>query len=249
MTYNYSQDNLLDKPHSYMYTPFQGAELLQSYVYSRVAFIQHHLTGFSKGDQLDHVFVTYSLQVLERLINQNNPGVCEHFHALLYVAPSKIIELSKTEEKFLTELSMPLSNMMASGLVNTLTLLQALVATQLINEEKADVKVWIDRLVHRFEITKKIYEAYIPGFRKGEGSNKIVRLYWLFALALCLYYSTSKGLKYLSTLLKVCDLLCSLPENMLCKEIPEGGLSVVLAAEIISVQMLAEKKGVSHAFK
>ena len=133
--------------------------------------------------------------------------------------------------------------------VTTLDLLHSQIAVQLTSAHDANTKIWLDRLVQRFEVTKKIYETYLPGFRKGAGDNALVRLYWLLALALSLFYARSNQIKYLSTLLKVCDLLCSLPENMLHEAIPEHGLSVVLAAEIVGVQLLAEAKGVSFATK
>jgi hypothetical protein len=72
-----------------------------------------------------------------------------------------------------------------------------------------------------------------------------VRLYWLFALALSLYYARTGGLKYLSALLKVCDLLCSLPVAALQGRLPERGLATVLATEVVGVQLLAENKGVT----
>ena len=125
--------------------------------------------------------------------------------------------------------------------------MHALIAAQLTDVLDVNTKVWLDRLVQRFEVTKKIYEAYQAGFRKGEDANTSVRLYWLFALSLCLFYARSNEIKYLSTLLKVCDLLCSLPEKELQGHIPEHGLPTVLATELVSVQLLAEKKGVSFA--
>ena len=139
-----------------------------------------------------------------------------------------------------------LERMTVTEPVTTLNLLHALIAAQLTNARETNTKVWLDRLVQRFEVTKKLYESYPPGFRKGDGSNTSVRMYWLFALALCLFYVRSNNIKYLSTILKLCDLLCSLPTNNFA-QIPEGGLATVLATEIISVKLLAEKKGISFA--
>jgi hypothetical protein len=155
----------------------------------------------------------------------------------------------KSEEFNLVNLAKVLEKITPNQAVSTLTLLHALIARQLTNNQGAIIKDWLDRLIQRFEVTKKIYEIYPSGFRKGEGANTSVHLYWLFSLALCLFYSSSNEIKYLSTLLKVNDLLCSLPEYSLNDNIPKFGLSVVLAAEIISVQRLTEKNGIIYATK
>ena len=59
-------------------------------------------------------------------------------------------------------------------------------------------KIWLDRLVQRFEVTKKLYEEYFIGFRKGRGHNNLIKLYWLFALVLSIYYSETNQIKYLN---------------------------------------------------
>jgi len=77
----------------------------------------------------------------------------------------------------------------------------------------------------------------------------MVRLYWIFALLLALYYSETKNIKYLNTLLKVNDLLCSL-DNDLMRKIPTQGLVLVLSVEVEGVQLLAKNlEGVSFVFK
>jgi len=94
--------------------------------------------------------------------------------------------------------------------------------------------------VQKFEVTKKIYESYPIGFRKGEGRNDIIQLYWMFSVSLALFYRRSKNIKYLSTLIKVSDLLCSLDDNLLHREIPLQGLSTTLLVELLSVAELSE---------
>ena len=77
----------------------------------------------------------------------------------------------------------------------------------------------------------------------------MVRIYWLFALALSLFYVDSGKIKYLNTLLKVNDLLCSLPEYQIQNGIPKYGLMAVLSIEIVSVLALAKNKGVKLELK
>ena len=104
-------------------------------------------------------------------------------------------------------------------------------------------------LVQRFEVTKKIYKNYHINFRKGEGESDVVQLYWLFALSLTLYFCATKKIKYINTLLKVSDLLCSLDDKLLSQSIPPQGLSLILLVELLSVKYLSKNiDGVNHEF-
>lgn len=249
MSYPYSQINRLEEPHSYMYTPFQGEVLLQSYQSSRMAIVHRRAAAEHESVEPDHMLVVYTLLALEKLFDTTSLESGKKFRILLEGGSAKMFGQNKVVNRTLNDLAKGLNRLTTAEPVSTLDLLHALIAVQLTNAQDANTKAWLDRLVQRFEVTKKLYESYPPGFRKGEGANTLVRLYWLFALALCLFYAGSNEIKYLSTLLKVCDLLCSLPENMLQGHIPKNGLSAVLAAEIVSVQLLAEEKGVSFATK
>ena len=249
MNYPYSKVNRLEEPHSYMYTPFQGESLLQSYQSSRMAVMHCRAAVEHGGVEPDHMFVACALPVLAKLFDATSLKGGRKFRTLLEGGSAKIFWQGKMKDGSLHSLTKGLEKLTTVEPIITLDLLHAMIAVQLTSIQDANTKVWLDRLVQRFEVTKKIYESYPPGFRKGDGANTLVRLYWLFALALCLFYARSNEIKYLSTLLKVCDLLCSLPESVMQGHIPEHGLSAVLATEMVSVQLLAEGKGVSFAPK
>jgi hypothetical protein len=118
-----------------------------------------------------------------------------------------------------------------------------------LEKEKADCIKWLDRLVQRFEVTKKLYEFYPPGFRKGEGDNSFIKPYWLLAMCLYLFYVQTNEIKYLSTLLKVSDLLCSLPHNALKAAIPGSGMVMLLTGETLSIRTLSNRKGITYDVK
>ena len=249
MSYTYSQINRLDEPHNYMYTPFQGKALLQAYQSSRMAVLgRPTVTGYDIIEP-DQIFVNYAIPALEKLVDANSPEFAKNFRSLLKGVSSKMLGQTVTAADSLENLANNLDRLTTDEPVTTLELLHALIAAQLTNVQAANTKIWLDRLVQRFEVTKKIYESYPLGFRKGEGANTSVRLYWLFALALSLFYAKSNEIKYLSTLLKICDLLCSLPENVVAAHVPEHGLSIVIATEIVSVQLLAERQRGPHDTK
>ena len=100
-------------------------------------------------------------------------------------------------------------------------------------------------------IIKKLYTTYPKGFRSGKGKTNVVRLYWMFALLLNLCYVETQNIKYLSTLLKVSDLLCSLDSNnRLIHKIPKQGLVLILLVEIINIRSLSNNiKRINFVFK
>lgn len=209
--------------------------------------MHRHATAEHASFEPDHLLLSYALPALEQLFDDNLFEGGKKFRALLECGSAQIFGSGKVEVDRLDGLAGGLARLTMDEPVSTLDLLHAMIAAQLTYVLDSNTKVWLDRLVQRFEVTKKIYEFYPPGFRNGEGGNTSVRLYWLFALALGLYFARSNKIKYISTLLKVCDLLCSLPKNMMQGHIPKQGLHAVLAAEMVSVQLLAEKKGVPFA--
>jgi hypothetical protein len=240
MGYLYSQRNRLDEPHSYMYAPFEGMPFLDSYLSSRLEYLRSAAPHTDRAPTLERMLLSRSVVAITGNFDAASPQRGSAFRQLSGFDGSAAADDAQSPD--FNQLAAGLTNMKAAESVVTCDLLSALVASQLVGANPADTKLWLDRLVQRFEVTKKLFDLYPPGFRKGQGSNTSVRLYWLFALALCLFHSGSSQIKYLSTLLKVCDLLCSLPGNMLESEIPRLGMSVILAAEINSVRRLAEMK-------
>lgn len=249
MSYLYTQANRLDEPHNYMYTPFQGEVLLHSYQGSRLDALQRFAEVVSESEACDAAYEIYALPFLERALDSVSIDAGNRFRMLVPDGNATRSGSDEAEDRCLNGLAMLLPQFAPGASIATLDLAHALIAAQLRGQHHDLAKEWLDRLVQRFEVTKKIYETYPSGFRKGEGTGRSVRLYWLFALALCLYYASTRQLKYLSTLLKVCDLLCSLPENMCSGYVSSRTMSAIMATEWISVQRLAEEKGIHVAFK
>lgn len=245
MSYTYSEINRLEEPHNYMYTPYHGVDLLQSYESNRVKIINRCIAVENKALEQDRLLVTYALPVLKKSLTKNSFEYGKRFQALLEDSDVKVFWQKKCEADGFNDFSISIEKLTITDSISTLKLLHSLILILLTDRQNSNTKFWLDRLVQRFEVTKKVYETYLPGFRKGEGDSKSVRLYWLFALALSLFYIRTKEIKYLSTLLKLDDLLCSLSEDVIRDNIPQLGLSAVLATELISVQLLANKKGVS----
>lgn len=69
---------------------------------------------------------------------------------------------------------------------------------------------WLDRLVQRFEVTKRLHRAYGADLRAVDREDfRELALYVRFAEVLEAAYAASGSLVYLNALLKVLDTLCS----------------------------------------
>lgn len=104
---------------------------------------------------------------------------------------------------------------------------------------------WMARVVQRFEVSKKLYPTYGANFRGGVGAVDDLERYVEFGLCLAISYELSGRMQYLSTLLKVNDLLLSIDLNLSLSPSTARLLALAVAAELRAVFLLAEKCGVS----
>lgn len=223
MNYEYSAENRLEHPHKYMYAPFGGNAFLGAYTADR-----HErsaaLPEDSEAQDQDRV-----LQALR------DPAFSGLGVSLSADTPAAAVSTGDAP---------PLALFSPDTTIETGPLLEALFATLLDRREAASRTIWLARLTQRFEVSKKLYQRYLPGFRKGDGPNDDVRLYALFSLTLALAWQIQPHLQYLSTMLKLNDLLLSLPPERLAKAFPANGVRLGVATELSGVARLAQEQGV-----
>ena len=88
------------------------------------------------------------------------------------------------------------------------SLIMDLVSKKVISE---DCEYAIHKLIQRFEVSKKIFTGYKTFIKGGIGSFKEIELYFMLICILNLYYLKTKSLSCLNCMLKLMDLLISLP--------------------------------------
>lgn len=220
MIYTYVEKNRLEQPCHYMYTSFEGADMLASYFSSRSG-CENLFDSIQEEKYID----TMSAFILEKVASK--------------VRIEKSVNIRTTSKEKSSVIS--LGEFDVNDSIVTEKLLYSLIINQAHEHGFSPlVGVWANRLVQRFEVSKKLYELYPSGFRKGEGGSSNIKLYWLFSLSLCLAYFSSRNLQYLSTLLKVNDTLCSLEKEQLERFIPLNGLQLVLKLEADYVKKLID---------
>lgn len=237
MNYTYTASNRLHEPHAYMYSPYGGEVFLQGYVADRIE----------------------RLLLLSASIGKDCTAAEARAHAVLHALLgaeggfpiSRLAVLLSTPDvsaEFVGQIVFPATFPNVEP-VNTASMLDALLNSFLdFSSESVDESAalqWLDRLLQRFEVSKKLRARYLPGFRKGEGADDDVSLYRQFALVLALAYAHRRELQYLSTLLKVNDLLLSLPTEAHVGCAGGHALVLAIAVEVHSVGRLAKKQGVS----
>lgn len=239
MTYEYSTLKKLDAPHTYMYAPYKGELFMEEYRKSRREVLARDLTNKYSGDWVDFRILLSILPDLNIFCADLDGDDVKSFRVTCDAIRNMDFPSDHLNDNYLKQLPGILEFTSVSEVTDTFMLLQSIIANLLMHPNDSSVKTWIDRLVQRVEVTKKLYESYAAGFRRGFDSSSNARLYWLFILALTLYYIGSKELKYLSTLLKVSDILCSLSHLDLQKSIPPYGISITLIMELIFINSLA----------
>lgn len=229
MVYRYSAHNLLQAPNTYMYTPFEGGQFLNEYFSSR-------LEKLTYLDVESKVVPCATVQAAGAIIGDwvlTNTSSSAYRNWAQYCAPSSGIFVNPKQAP-----EHPLS--FHEGMT-TRTMLQALVAEQLKGPlTKNGEAIW-RKAVHRFEVTKRLYEFYGPDLNNGYGGYADLQPYALLSLSCALHYSQTASLIALSAQLKLNDLLCSLPNIQLGK-LPFGALKLLVCSEITFIDELIRRK-------
>lgn len=110
------------------------------------------------------------------------------------------------------------------------------------------IKFWIDRLVQRFEVSKRLYAIYVlrDGRLKAESGSSFRRmpLYLEFGELMVAAYRVSRELPYLNVLLKALDTLSAVRAELLEPE--DARLAWLILEERRLVRALAEQLKVHY---
>ncbi len=253
MKYSYSSENRIVSPCTYMYTPYEGISLLESYSSNRGIFLDKGREIISNTVEIDETIkeilnlgINECLQIVKKdgdeKVLDGLLGIIEN-HAWLAdnILTPKDNSVSSRKRQILESFSLDKN-------VETMSLLISLFSNILSTWKYSPLgKMWMDRLVQRFEVSKKICERYKPGFKKGDGTSECFILYALFAMNLSIYYYKTKNLKYLNTLLKLNDTLISVIDK-LTDDYPSIFMAYLsVSCEVCFIGKLVESKEIGNA--
>jgi hypothetical protein len=232
INYEYTKVNRLNLPHNYMYTPYRGSKFLDAYFQDRIKKIKNLGSKKYKQYKTKPQLFIYSKvnKFLYEILNKkfsNDPLIIKYNYN------------TKKNDAYDQNKSKPLSSFSISEEIESQSLLLSLLSSQIDKKNNKLVKFWLDLLVQRFEVTKKIYSTYKVNFRKGKGDSNIVCLYLMLAISLTLFFCSAKKIKYMSTLLKLNDLICSLDIKHLDNFVPKDTLSMILLIELLNIKLIS----------
>ncbi len=186
LQYTYSKTNGFENPLNYWYPPYQGLAFMQTYKESREIIMEKlaQKTAVSGNKDLS----------LEELL-----GVLSRCVAFLP------LDVEGGFLDFYMDKGFKSVEMLA-------TLLG--VISEDIGRRQTEVTFWLDKFVHKYEVTKRIYCSYAKGFKREATTYKDITNYALLSLLCVLYYRISGNLKYLNCCLKINDLLCAVSEDI-----------------------------------
>ncbi len=230
---------------SYMYSPSLGRDFLPLYFDFRTRVISVLLEIKSdKAKQSDQQFLKLirfldsylslmsSRNFLSKVLNRDNPYIESVFDD--FINPSTPPE----KDKNFTE---------SSDLVSTEDLISNLIYLKT-NQVKNNREYFTDLLIQKFEVSKKLSDCYCITnnqgnitISKGSDNSASVRTYWMFSLLLLTSSVGLEGIRILSTLLKVNDLLCSIPLPQIAEVIDAQKLAFTLAVETLIINDIQKK--------
>ena len=234
--YEYTQVNRLKKPHNYMYTPYSGLEFLDTYLEERLAYLDNIKRSGLSGSSTNYI----SLYAKSCRLLMDYTEISGHRDKLEEIFASDASNAYQSQSNKNIDMA-PLPSFNTSNIVHSENLLVSLLDSQVNGGDQKLIKFWLDLLVQKFEVTKKIYHHYPINFGKGLGPNDSIEVYWMLILSLSLLFSSTKNIKYLNTMLKISDLLCSLDKNTVFKNIPKNHFGIVLLVELSGVKSLSER--------
>ncbi len=238
MNYEYTEVNRLQSPHKYMYTQYKGKEFLHAYVEDRISFLNEikKLGPVNYSDQYDQLYakaLAMLLEYLKKNIETKNIGNVFNFDCS-FKQHDQSFDRSKLNV-------LPLLSFNRTNPINSEDLLVSVLNSQVNIADPRLIEFWLDLLVQKFEVTKKIYEQYSVNFGKGQGRSDTVKIYWILLVSLSLHFAITKNIKYLNTILKVNDLICSLNISKTCKDLPTNYLALVLSFELANIKNLSKE--------
>ena len=114
------------------------------------------------------------------------------------------------------------------------------VLATLINDENDNFTI-IDKFIKKFETKKLIFSKYDDNLQPISNEYSEIRNYILLAAICVLKFKNSKNLKYLNTLLKLNDTICS-QINSIDNSIDASLFDIVITYELNFITTLIQKK-------
>jgi hypothetical protein len=239
MTYPYCKKNILENPERYMYTEFKYEIFFRDFFLNRKIIINDCYDYKNAPTDLNDNCINNAVRELSIFIKNNYQ---ENF-----LVDRKILDFLNDYKYLPYKNNFTKSSINFNYQLNTKFLLENVISSYFSNNNIEISNIILNKIIQRFEVTKKIHQEYDPDIKKGIGDNKNLELYWIFAIAICLSYIKKNNLKYLNTLLKLCDLIASQNSTFINSKISKIGVLTLFIFETQTINHLLLTKGINFA--
>ena len=222
VAYPYASKDLLKNRYHYMYTPFEGPSFLQAYLAQRRTLCTMLRNADNPSATLqsnaEYILVNELCDLLQNDARTQKQVGSENW--TLRVLPALPGEVQFTTRDVLLDLLYQYQASDYSGL---------------------QFQAWIETLVKRFEVSKRLHMSYSKELRPTEKNSGHGDDYAFLSLLLVCLYRDGSSLKYLNTTLKLVDLIGALGVTDGVSRL--AGLAAT-EAEVNSVVLLMKEQGV-----
>jgi len=274
MSYEYSENNRIESPHSYMYTKYGGRAFLDEYFHARYSSIErlnNDVLSASLKNDFDMANETFlnKISLITFVINRlewcMDDAVCEKVRKWLGTIQKErvpitnyksilglkreinLMDINKSHNTFYTyDLDIWLSELKGKNCIPTIDILEDLIFITLdCSDSDIDtVYMVLSKFIRKYEIFKRIFDRHNGSLKKIGSNYKNISDYIYLALNLALFYTKREDLKFLNAQLKINDAICSVVNEI--KDINDLILFCIsLDLEVGIVKSLMDKKGVA----
>ena len=228
--YKYSNVNRLKEPNTYMYTEYLGDKFIDIYYQNRQSLID-----FYKSDGYRNIknnLNMNNIQIMNKLEFQINNFISK------FDIPHTILNYSE-ENKNSSLIQIPNEQKLFSeGFNFDIHEVLNFIINDFDNSSSEDNRIlYLNKLIRKFEVRKKIYSSYDQDFREQFGRFDDLEIYLKLKIALIIYYVHNLDIKYLNTILKISDTLCSQAISSL-KNLPHNLHLMGIQSELILISQI-----------
>ncbi len=231
--YPYVSGNLLEKPNTYMYTPYHGKEFLHQYQAERTSLLEYFKSFAPRWSEED-------LQVGKSLL-----AVAEKLEM-----PCSCLEVFSTQAKFSFSQREDLSSLLQQRWdrekIDLEDLLQVLLKIFVmdLHKELLLVEEILETLRRRFEAKRLLFREYERGLKKGRSPQASPAPYAALACLFSLQLGEGKCLKTINVVLKLNDFLSAYRSEFHGAQAQSLAL-ISVSRELAYVSHLCDQEGVS----
>ena len=228
--YSFNNKDLLVLKENYMYFPFYGKDFFLAYAKNRINFTKKIQVNNSTTNDL------YFSKVIELiLLKKINYKFSNKLSNI--ISDYKInINANMKPKNILAYKSL---NLKKNTIINTNDLLDFLIINSINKTNNVLVINYLEKLINKFEVSKRLYCTYSKSLKKIGYKFKSIDLYKKLSILLIIGYMQNSNNRYLSTLLKVNDLISSTELSLEKKHHNE--LIIIFSLEEIFIKNLFKK--------